>query len=230
MFHLFFIRNGFLFSHLIFHMLYFVVFYWGREPRPNPPRCKEIEKREKNQDINHRVNHKRVIFSYAQVFLFLKTKSTYEFNISSSGTNVTFLVDTIGWSTTISWPIGTSFAVTHAWHSTWTSTSRLFGTGSTFQCRWNDFRWQMQICTEIFNTFVFQIPDYWKMKSKSKSKFKLKLNVVFIRDFHPLQKKRLTNSNVSTQIVSVLNLLIVAIAWFWWRANLVLPILDVLVR
>lgn len=35
-----FFRNGFLFLTFVFPYCYSAV-YWGREPRPNPPRCKQ---------------------------------------------------------------------------------------------------------------------------------------------------------------------------------------------
>lgn len=91
----------------------------------------------------------------------VKGWDTYEFNIAGTSANITFFVQTTSttWSTTVWLTVFAGFAgIAWSWSgTTWTCTSWL-GTSGTFQCRWNNFRWQMQVCAQVFNAFVFQVP------------------------------------------------------------------------
>lgn len=105
--------------------------------------------------------------------------NTYEFNIAGTSANITFLVQTTSttWRTTVWLTIFASFAgIARSWSGTWTSTGR-FGTSGTFQCRWNNFRWQMQVCAQVFNAFVFQVPTFIPRKERKTILFLLQISI-----------------------------------------------------
>lgn len=85
---------------------------------------------------------------------------TYEFNFGGSGTNISLLVQRTSSkrSTSVCRTIFTSLAgITRTGGGAWASTGWLGACGA-LQSRWNDLRWQMQVCAKVFNALVLQVP------------------------------------------------------------------------
>lgn len=131
-----------------------IVVYWGLEPRPKAPRCKQ------NKTINNN-RYKNAL------------QTTYEFKISCASTNITLLVWTTGctWIASIRRSIFASLGcIAGPWHGRWTWSSRL-GAGGPLQCWRNNFWRQMQVCSQIFDAIIGQIPKINTHKKKAIKKY-----------------------------------------------------------
>lgn len=115
--------------------------YCGRDPRPNPPRYK----------------NKQGLVSYSKLAQVL----SHQFQITSTSSDISLLVWALSGCASVSltvlsalWSIGT-------WGGAWAS---CFWTSGTLECCWDDFWGQMEVLTQVFDTFVGQIPEKRKFK------------------------------------------------------------------